>query len=208
MKTARSASPPERPCRAGALPRFGGLCGREEVIRTLPDEVPCWNRSHAGRAAEGRGRSFKAEPDAHERRLKEYSAAIEVIGQALEIDRNRLGSWPFPKRAHRERLLFLSWIAIATTKDSREWHFLRNKANRTNCKIRPSRGIMPSKGYGALRALRVRHGAFAKNHQPNRNTDMREMLTSEVLALAQLYRDRADSENPFDELKNHRSRFA
>jgi hypothetical protein len=30
----------------------------------------------------------------------------------------------------------------------------------------------------------------------------------EVLTLAQLYRDRADSENPFDELKNHRSRFA
>ena len=33
-------------------------------------------------------------------------------------------------------------------------------------------------------------------------------LDEEVLTLAQLYRDRADSENPFDELKNHRSRFA
>ena len=33
-------------------------------------------------------------------------------------------------------------------------------------------------------------------------------LKEEVLTLAQLYRDRADSENPFDELKNHRSRFA
>ena len=28
-------------------------------------------------------------------------------------------------------------------------------------------------------------------------------LTGEILTLAQLYRDRADSENPFDELKNH-----
>ncbi len=33
-------------------------------------------------------------------------------------------------------------------------------------------------------------------------------LEEEVLTLAQFYRDRADSENPFDELKNHRSRFA
>ena len=28
-------------------------------------------------------------------------------------------------------------------------------------------------------------------------------LTHEILSIAQLYRDRADSENPFDELKNH-----
>jgi hypothetical protein len=33
-------------------------------------------------------------------------------------------------------------------------------------------------------------------------------LEEEVLALAQLYRDRADSENPFDELKNQRSSSA
>jgi hypothetical protein len=33
-------------------------------------------------------------------------------------------------------------------------------------------------------------------------------LEEEVLTLAQLYRDRADGENPFDELKTHRSRFA
>ncbi len=33
-------------------------------------------------------------------------------------------------------------------------------------------------------------------------------LEEEVLGLAQLYRDRADSENPFDELKNQRSSSA
>jgi hypothetical protein len=33
-------------------------------------------------------------------------------------------------------------------------------------------------------------------------------LDEEVLSIAQLYRDRADCENAFDELKNHRSRFA
>jgi hypothetical protein len=33
-------------------------------------------------------------------------------------------------------------------------------------------------------------------------------LEEEALALAQLYRDRADSENPFDELKNQRSSSA
>ena len=34
-------------------------------------------------------------------------------------------------------------------------------------------------------------------------TKLYDSLSHEILTLAQLYRDRGDAENPFDELKNH-----
>jgi hypothetical protein len=51
-------------------------------------------------------------------------------------------------------------------------------------------------------------GPWLQGHLDYSTAPFVTSIDEEVLALAQLYRDRADSENPFDELKNHRSRFA